>query len=96
MGAVKEWLNKPIARKYVLMLLANDMVGIMSALAVIKKQDQIITRHEESDEVAKEMLYFLIDHADDVTLNELDKKMDFWRVVHDFLPGRKWDDPSPE
>lgn len=64
-------------------------------LYVAKLQQEVIKEQNERLTVASEIMDFLLERARDSDLQELDEKLEYWRIVRGF-PPRSEDPLVPE
>lgn len=82
------WLNTQYIRKddYAMAVIIGQGIGHLVILHLaLKKQarkaNAIISDLGEVNAILGESTQFLLDHADEKTVEALDRKLDFWRTV---------------
>lgn len=83
MSKLQAYLDYPIPRKVVFGLLAANGFGcfVLGQLSVYSRADKQIKDQQERIHIFNETNEFLLNRADDATLVELDKQLDYWRVI---------------
>lgn len=83
------YLNEPIPRYKMLVVGGFAVYGIattfLTARSFLKVADETIEYQKTSINILKESTNFLLDHADNDTVAELNKNLDFWRIIVDHL-----------
>ena len=84
-------LNGPIPRKIALTVLLGQTLVSFGAIHIAFKKlteqhNTIVSDRDERLKIYDESLNFLLERADDTTIQELNKNLDFWRVVRGSKP----------
>ena len=77
-----EYMNDPIPRKIAIAVVLAQGLGSFAATHVaMKRMTKVLAGRDEAITILKESMNFLMDRADGHTLEELNEKLDYWRVV---------------
>lgn len=84
---MRAFLNTPITRQKALIAVAISQVGTIvtyvTAKQLLKRGDAIIADQNERLDIYSESAEFLMERASDSTLEELEAKLDFWRIIRE-------------
>lgn len=83
-----DYFNAPIPSKIVFGVIitqsvVHTIISVQGARNVAKKANKIIAKGNENLAICRESMDFLLEHADPEVVAELDKKLDYWRIVKD-------------
>lgn len=86
MNKIQAYLNAPIPRKVALSTLAGcGLSTTISALVaghlLVRDANKILDDYKQRNKILNESIDFLLDRADDKTIVDLNKQLDFWRVI---------------
>lgn len=87
MNKLNTYLNTPIPRYKVLLLIASHLAGTSVAVyAAGRKAGAVIEDQQQRIVIFREAVDFLLDHADSETVSELNQNLDYWRVIREMPP----------
>lgn len=96
---IQEYLNAPVPRRKALLAVGLVFSGTTVLYAAVIKHyeaqaKEIISDLDERIQVYRDTTGFLMEHASGSTLNELNEKLDYWRVIRGLPVQPEEDDES--
>lgn len=95
---LKDFLNYPIPAYKAFAGLAvagtGTVITYLAAKDLLVKADRTIEDQNQRLRIYGESLEYLLARADDATLKDLNKNLDFWRVIRGMAPTQKPEDEA--